>query len=130
LKERQDALAAFSAALDILDTVEREPDKWEEECLAMAIGALACGLYAVAIDEINSFSLTIRQRPPQAIARPGHTPPRFTAAKLRHGLDQVPSFSLKCRIAPRSPLSGPAQRGFDEGIAGTIQEQRRRERAC
>jgi hypothetical protein len=53
----------------------------------MAIGGVACGLHAVAIDEINSFSLAIRQRPPPAIARPDHTPPRFTAAKLRHGAD-------------------------------------------
>jgi hypothetical protein len=89
LKERQDAMAAFSAALDILEAAGREPDKWEEEHLAQGIGALACGLYAVAIDEINSFSLAIRQRPPQAIARPDHTPPRFTVAALRRGLDQV-----------------------------------------
>jgi hypothetical protein len=92
LKERQDALAAFSAALDILETARREPDQWEEECLALAIGALACGLYATAVDEIDAFSLAVRQRPPQAIPRPGHTPPRFTVAKLRRGLDQVLRF--------------------------------------
>jgi hypothetical protein len=89
LEERQDALAAFTAALDILEAAQREPDKWEEEHLAQAIGALVCGLYAVAIDEINSFSQAIRQRPPQAIAGPDHTPPRFTVATLRRGLDQV-----------------------------------------
>ena len=92
LEERQDALAAFTAALDILEAAGREPDEWEEERLALAIGALACGLYAVAIDEIDAFSLAVRQRSPQAIARPGHTPPRFTLAKLRHGLDQIHRF--------------------------------------
>ena len=92
VKERQDALAAFSAALDILEAAEREPDKWEEECLALAIGALACGLYAVVIDEIDAFTLAVRQRSPQAIARPDHTPPRFTVAKLRRGLDKVLRF--------------------------------------
>ena len=92
LEERQNALAAFAAALDILEAAGREPDKWEEECLALAIGALACGLYAVAIDEIDAFTLALRQRSPQAVARPGHTPPRFTVAKLLHGLDQVHRF--------------------------------------
>jgi hypothetical protein len=92
LKERQDALAAFSAALDILEAAGREPDQWEEECLGLAMGALACGLYAAAVDEIDAFSLTVRQRPPQAIARPAEPPPRFTVAKLRHGLDQVLRF--------------------------------------
>ena len=34
----------FLAALDLLDTLGREPDRWEEECLSYALGALACGL--------------------------------------------------------------------------------------
>ena len=83
-------MAAFSAAIDILEVAQREPDKWEEERLALAIGALTCGLYKVAIDEIDQFSLAVRQRSPQAAARPDHIPPHFTVAKLRHGLDRVP----------------------------------------
>ena len=89
---RQVALAAFDAALDVLEAAKREPDNWEEARLALAIGALTCGLYRLAIDEINAFSLAVRQRSPQAIARPEHTPPHFTVAKLRHGLDQVLRF--------------------------------------
>jgi hypothetical protein len=89
LEARQVALAAFDAALDVLEAAKREPDTWEEERLALAIGALTCGLYRLAIDEVNAFSLAVRQRSPQAIARPDHNPPHFTVAKLRHGFNQV-----------------------------------------
>ena len=38
----------FAAALDFLDNQFREPDRWEEECLTYALGAMACGLYPAA----------------------------------------------------------------------------------
>ena len=44
----------FIAALDLLDTLEREPDRWEEECLSYALSALACGLYLVAEVELDA----------------------------------------------------------------------------
>lgn len=86
---RRTALEAFSAALDLLKAAKREPDHWEEECLALAVGAMACGLYDVATDEIDAFCTAVRQRSPQAIARPESSPPRFTVARLRRGLEQV-----------------------------------------
>ena len=40
--ERKNRLHAnFVAALDLLDTENREPDRWEEECLSYALGAMA-----------------------------------------------------------------------------------------
>jgi len=50
---------------------------------------MACGLYDVATDEIDAFSIAVRQRSPQALARPESAPPRFTVARLRRGLKQV-----------------------------------------
>ena len=43
----------FTAALDLLDKENREPDRWEEECLSYALGALACGLYLAAEVELG-----------------------------------------------------------------------------
>ncbi len=41
--DQLDRLArTFSAALDLLDKQHREPDRWEEECLTYALGAMAC----------------------------------------------------------------------------------------
>jgi hypothetical protein len=86
---RQNALDAFSAALGLLKAAKREPDYWEEECLALALSAMVCGLHDVAVDEIDAFSTAVRQRSPQAIARPTSSPPRFTLTRLRRGLEQV-----------------------------------------
>ena len=49
----------FIAALDLLDAEQREPDRWEEECLSYALGAVACGMYLVAEVELAAF-----RRPP------------------------------------------------------------------
>ena len=47
--ERKNRLHAnFIAALNLLDTENREPDRWEEECLSYALGAMACCMYIVA----------------------------------------------------------------------------------
>jgi hypothetical protein len=86
---RRTALDAFAAALELLKAAQREPDHWEEECLALALSAMACGLYDVARDEIDAFSTAVRQRSPRAQPRPETSPPRFTVARLRRGLKQV-----------------------------------------
>ena len=46
----------FTAALDLLDKENREPNRWEEECLSYALGALACGLYLAAEVELAAFA--------------------------------------------------------------------------
>ncbi len=45
----------FVAALDHLDAEHREPDRWEEECLSYALGAMACGMFLVAEVELAAF---------------------------------------------------------------------------
>jgi hypothetical protein len=79
----------FVGALDLLDTLGREPDRWEEECLSYALGAMACGLYSVAEVELEAFARPIAKRPPLDVLALNARPQRFTKAMLRHGLDYV-----------------------------------------
>lgn len=88
--ERKDRLhTAFIAALDLLDAGQREPDRWEEECLSYALGAMACGMYLVAEVELAAFARPIVERSPDAAAALAAKPRRFTKEMLRHGLEYV-----------------------------------------
>ena len=79
----------FNAALNILDAEHREPDRWEEECLSYALGAMACGMYLVAEVELAAFRRPAAERSPDVVAALAAKPARFTKAMLRHGLDYV-----------------------------------------
>ena len=80
---------AFISALHHLDVEQREPDRWEEECLSYALGALACGLHLVAEVELEAFWRPRNQRSPDVVATLAGRPVRFTKDMLRHGLDYV-----------------------------------------
>ena len=94
----------FFGALDLLDTLGREPDRWEEECLSYALGAMACDLYSVAEVELEAFARPIAQRPPLDAAIPNGRPHRFTKEKLRQGLD----YALNNGEGPAADLAVPA----------------------
>jgi hypothetical protein len=79
----------FVAALDLLDSEHREPDRWEEECLSYALGAMACGMFLVAEVELAAFGRPIHERSPDALAALAAKPARFTKDMLRHGLEYV-----------------------------------------
>jgi hypothetical protein len=79
----------FVAALDRLDGEQREPDRWEEECLSYALGAMACGMYLVAEVELAAFARPTDERSPDVIAALATKPARFTKDMLRHGVDYV-----------------------------------------
>jgi hypothetical protein len=79
----------FIAALDLLDQHNREPDRWEEECLSYALGAMACGLHLAAEVELAAFARPPEERSPEEVAVLAKKPRRFTKAMLRHGLDYV-----------------------------------------
>jgi hypothetical protein len=79
----------FTAALDLLDTQHREPDRWEEECLTYALGAMACGLYPAAEVELDAFARPPSERAPEELAQLENKPRRFTKMMLRHGLKHV-----------------------------------------
>ena len=79
----------FISALDLLDTLKREPDRWEEECLSYALGAMACGMYLVAEVELAAFARPINERSPDVLAALAAKPARFTKDMLRHGLEYV-----------------------------------------
>jgi hypothetical protein len=88
--EQQDRLhRSFIAALDHLDRQGREPDRWEEECLSYALGAMACGLYPAAEVELAAFARPVAERPQEDVALLEMKPSRFTKDMLRHGLDYV-----------------------------------------
>jgi triphosphoribosyl-dephospho-CoA synthetase len=90
ITEQQDRLhQTFTAALDLLDKENREPDRWEEECLSYALGAMACGLYLAAEVELAAFARPLEQRSPEELAVLAKKPRRFTKSMLRHGLDYV-----------------------------------------
>ena len=88
--DRKDRLhETFTSALALLDAEHREPDRWEEECLSYALGAMACGMYLVAEVELAAFQRPINERSPEVVAALAAKPARFTKAMLRHGLDYV-----------------------------------------
>jgi hypothetical protein len=88
--EQQDRLhQEFSAALDLLEKQNREPDRWEEECLSYALGAMACGLYLAAEVELAAFARPPEERSAEELAVLAKKPSRFTRSMLRHGLDYV-----------------------------------------
>jgi hypothetical protein len=88
--ERKDRLHRdFVAALALLDIQRREPDRWEEECLAYALGALACGMYLVAEVELEAFRRPPAERPAEVLSTLAAKPRRFSKAMLRQGLDYV-----------------------------------------
>jgi hypothetical protein len=79
----------FIAALDHLDSEQREPDRWEEECLSYALGAMACGMYLVAEVELAAFARPLDERSADVLTVLAAKPARFTKDMLRHGLDYV-----------------------------------------
>jgi hypothetical protein len=88
--ERKDRLYRdIIAALAFLDAEHREPDRWEEECLAYALGAMACGMYLVAEVELEAFRRPPPERPAEVLSTLEAKPRRFSKAMLRQGLDYV-----------------------------------------
>lgn len=79
----------FVAALDLLDRQGREPDRWEEECLTYALGAIGCELYSAAEVELAAFARPPALRSPEELVLLEGKPRRFTKAMLRRGLDHI-----------------------------------------
>jgi hypothetical protein len=118
--ERKDRLHQnFIATLDLLDAEQREPDRWEEECLAYALGAMACGMYLVAEVELAAFMRPLDERSPDVIATLAAKPQRFTKAMLRHGLDYVRErYGQAATDFEMPPALAAGQRDFQSSLAG------------
>lgn len=99
----------FIDALNLLDEQGREPDRWEEECLSYALGAMACGLYPAAEVELAAFARPVAQRSPEELVSLEGKPRRFTKAMLRHGLVYVSNHNNQ---APMPASSHLAMRSF------------------
>jgi len=120
--DRKDRLHdEFLAALDLLDTEQREPDRWEEECLSYALGAMACGMYLVAEVELDAFKRPLAERSPEVSAALAAKPARFTKAMLRHGLDYVQQHYGQPHAADLDvpPALAAGQRAFQSSLAAS-----------
>ena len=118
--DRKDRLHEnFIAALDLLDAEQREPDRWEEECLSYALGAMACGMYLVAEVELAAFRRPLAERSPEVIATLAAKPARFTKAMLRHGLDYVQQHYGQPQVADFDvpPALAAGQIDFQSSLA-------------
>lgn len=98
----------FTAALDLLDRQNREPDRWEEECLSYALGAMACGLYSAAEVELSAFSRPVAERLAEEVALLEEKPSRFTKEMLRHGFDYVVQRNLESSVTRKDMPMPPA----------------------
>jgi hypothetical protein len=104
--DQQDRLhQTFTAALDHLDKECREPDRWEEECLSYALGAIACGLYPAAEVELVAFWRPENERPEDEVAVLEGKPRRFTKDMLRHGLAYVAQRARENEAPTDAPLA-------------------------
>lgn len=116
--DREDRLhRAFIAALDHLDAERREPDRWEEECLSYALGALACALPLVAHVELEAFWRPRDQRSPDAVAALAAKPARFTRMMLRRGLDHL---LQRCGLAGIDTVLPPALVAGQRSVEATL----------
>jgi hypothetical protein len=95
----------FIAALDLLDKQGREPDRWEEECLTYALGALGCDLYSAAEVELAAFARPPAQRSAEELVLIEGKPRRFTKAMLRRGLDYIMNRDERTVPPPVSHLA-------------------------
>src|SRR6476619_1644344 len=116
--ERKNRLHAnFVAALNLLDTENREPDRWEEECLSYALGAMACGMYLVAEVELAAFKRPVAERSPEVVAALAAKPARFTKAMLRHGVDWVQQrYGQRHAVADMPPALAAGRRDFQSSL--------------
>jgi hypothetical protein len=116
--DRKDRLYdTFAAALAVLDAEHREPDRWEEECLSYALGAMACGMYLVAEVELAAFKRPLGERSPEVLAALAAKPARFTKAMLRHGLDYVQQhYGQRHTVDDVPPALAAGQRDFQSSL--------------
>jgi hypothetical protein len=95
----------FIAALDSLDIQGREPDRWEEECLTYALGAMGCELYSAAEVELAAFARPPSQRSAEELILIEGKPRRFTKAMLRRGLEYIRNHDERTLPPPISHLA-------------------------
>jgi hypothetical protein len=116
--DRKDRLYdTFTAALALLDAEHREPDRWDEECLAYALGAMACGMYLVAEVELAAFRRPLAERSPEVITALAAKPARFTKAMLRHGVDYVQQhYGQRPSVDEMPPALAAGQRDFQSSL--------------
>jgi hypothetical protein len=84
---KKNVMAAFEEALDRIDSYQRRPSRWEEDCLVRTLAAMTCGRFVNAAFELRDLleGCTAKVDLGREISRP---PRKFqmTTSKLREGL--------------------------------------------
>lgn len=91
-EERQTVYEAFKGTLDKLDRADREPDRWEEDALLHALGAMACDMYRLAAVEIDMARAALGERSRESMRRLNASPRKFTNMEFRRGLTSIRAF--------------------------------------
>lgn len=86
---------AFEALLEVLDASDREPDGWEEYCLAQSLTAMACGTYRLAAVELQMFSSPRGARADEILQYHYSAPQKFTKERLRYGLTSIRTLAVE-----------------------------------
>jgi hypothetical protein len=86
-RERGDAVDAIERTLSKLENAGREPDPWEREALAEAIGAIFRGAYVLASVNAGLAAVEVYQRSPTHSPDPAFG--SFHLAVLRRAFDEA-----------------------------------------
>lgn len=84
---------AYDLFLDALDDDDREPDRWEEECLVYGLTAMTCGSYRLAAVELTVARTPLRQRSPESMRRLEELPQKITKQQMRAGLRRIKAIA-------------------------------------
>ena len=76
-------LDALAGILDRLESLQRGPDPWEEDCLVHAFSHLEAGLFARAQAEVQECIVPVGQRSPWRESQVSRNPQRYTLQRLR-----------------------------------------------
>lgn len=87
--EKHAVREAFEAMLEGLDAADREPDRWEEECLARSMAAMLCGRYRLAAVQVTKASVPEHYRDQQPMAGLDVAPPALSKEDFRRGLAEL-----------------------------------------
>ena len=90
--EREAVLEQFEAFLNRLDADDRQPDRWEEDCLTYAISAMTSDMYRLAAVEIKIASTPPHERSPDSVRALNVRPARFTKDIFRRALTFLRAF--------------------------------------
>ena len=89
LEEKEQVHSVFGTILDKLDTMERQPDSWEESHLVHALSYMESGVYDRARTALSDCVVPIAERSTWRANQLERNPRRYHVSRLRQRLEQV-----------------------------------------